>query len=134
MTYFGPANFTDSGTNGLTISLDVKLEKDATFQIGLANPFVGLFLDSQNGTFKISGAPARSGKAAFAVGSWHKVSMTSKNGVVTATLDGVPLSGGVEIEDQTPAVMGAAGHGGYYVQMSLDRYVFADVDNFQLSV
>jgi hypothetical protein len=35
MTYFGPANFTDAGPNGFTITLDVKLEKDATFGIGL---------------------------------------------------------------------------------------------------
>jgi hypothetical protein len=43
---------------------------------------------------------------------------------VSATLDGKPLGkkSSKGIED------------GFYIQMSLDRYVFADVDNFQLTV
>jgi hypothetical protein len=87
------------------------------------------------------------------VGAWHKVAVSSKGGVVTATLDGKTLVGSVAVEEPLVAVEGGAhitkgaplhtdtgnttsgnGNGGFYVQMSLDRYIFADVDNFQLSV
>ena len=33
-TYFGPQQFNESGANGFTIALEVKLEQDAVFSIG----------------------------------------------------------------------------------------------------
>ena len=124
MTYFGPKHFNSSGTNGFTITLDVKLEKDAVFGIGGSTGgkgFKGLSLDSKNGTFSLGDA---SGTASFAAGTFHKITVTLKPDYVTATLDGKSLgkSKGKGIDD------------GFYIQMSLDRYVFADVDNFQLTI
>ena len=116
--------------------MDVKLEKDATFTIGLGKAFLGLALDSQNGTFAITGGKSGSkGKAAFSVGGWHKVTVNVKGTAVTATLDGQALSGGSsDAGAGVDATVAAEGNGGYYIMMSLDRYVMADVDNFKLSV
>jgi len=57
VTYFGPKHFNASGAAGFTISLDVKLEKDAIFGIGGskgggkgAGALAGVTLDSKNGT------------------------------------------------------------------------------------
>lgn len=49
MTYFGPKAFNASGAKGFTISLDVKLEKDAVFGIGgsTGKSFMGVLLDSK---------------------------------------------------------------------------------------
>ena len=120
MTYFGPKAFNASGPKGFTISLDVKLEKDAVFGIGGSTGgkggFVGLRLDSTK-------------QAGFTVGQFHKVTVTLKPGSMSATLDGKPVNG------QPDEVREGGGiKDGFYIEMSLDRYVMADVDNFQLTV
>ena len=103
MTYFGPKAFNASGSNGFTISLDVKvrrchlslaslrqkplidpavspcpqLEKDAVFGIGGSTGgkgFAGVLLDSKNSTFTMGG---QSGSATFATGKFHKVRLAS---------------------------------------------------------
>jgi hypothetical protein len=87
-----------------------------------ASNFAGVLLDSKNGTYTIGEAtrPADS----FKLGSFHKVEVTLTAHSVSAMLDGKSLgkSSGKGISD------------GFYIMMSLDRYVFADVDNFQLTV
>lgn len=102
--------------------MDVKLEKDAIFAIGGStggNTFAGLQLDSKNGTYTIGEDTGP--VASFKPGSFHKVEVTLTAKSVSATLDGKSL--------------GKSNKGigdGFYIVMSLDRYVFADVDNFQL--
>ena len=116
-TYFGPKHFNASGANGFTITLDVKLETDAVFSIGASagkSSFAGIRLDSKNGT------------APFSVGKFHKVAVTFKTDSVTATLDGKPLT-------QAGGVVGKGIADGFFIEMSIDRYIFADVDNFMLS-
>lgn len=121
-TYFGPKNFNASGAQGFKITLDVKLEKDAIFAIGGStggNTFAGLQLDSKNGTYTIGEDTGP--VASFKPGSFHKVEVTLTAKSVSAALDGKSL--------------GKSNKGigdGFYIVMSLDRYVFADVDNFQL--
>ena len=124
MTYFGPQHFNESGANGFTIALDVKLEKDAVFSIGGSagkSSFAGVRLDSKNGTYTLG---STSGPASFAVGAFHKVAVTLKDGSMSAPLDGKALGGKAHHKSL----------GNFYIEMSLDRYVFADVDNFILSV
>lgn len=64
-----------------------------------------------------------SGKASFAVGTTHKVSVTLKPGSVSASLDGKVL-----------ATDSKGINDGFFVVMNLDRYITADVDNFQLTI
>jgi hypothetical protein len=141
VTFFGPKDFNASGAQGFKIALDVKLEHDAVFGIGGSTgpvpdvgvqKWYGLLLDSKNGTYKIvywTGTkkfqrheitgPA----ASFKPGSFHQVEVILTAQSVSALLDGQPLgNSSTGISD------------GFYIMMSLDRYVFADVDNFQLTV
>ena len=119
----GPKQFNASGAQGFKIALDVKLEGDAVFGIGGSNggkAFAGVLLDSKNGTFTIG---EESGSVtSFKAGSFHRVEVTLSAQSVDASLDGKPLGkkSNKGIQD------------GFYIQMSLDRYVFAQVDNFQL--
>ena len=125
MTYFGPKHFNDTGANGFTITLDVKLEKDAVFSIGGSTgkaSFAGVRLDSKNGTYTLG---SESGPVSFAAGAFHKVAVTLKAGSMTATLDSKALGAATKHKGLV---------GGFFVEMSLDRYVFADVDNFMLRV
>jgi len=136
MTYFGPQEFTAAGPKGFTINVQVMIEEDATFGIGLSPGFQGLLLDSK-GTFTIKGDKGgSSGTADFKAGTWHNVTVSNVEGAVTATLDGKALTGSAtaassQPEERADAVT-AKGGAGKYVQMSLDRYVFAAVDNFMI--
>ena len=101
----------------------VKLEKDTVFGIGGSTggkgQFAGVLLDSKNKTFTVGN---ESGPAAFAVGAFHKVEVALTEAGVSATLDGKALGKSTKgIGD------------GFFIEMSLDRYVMADVDNFQLT-
>jgi len=125
MTYFGPKKFNASGAQGFKIALDVKLEQDAIFGIGGSTGgknFAGLLLDSKNGTYTIG---EETGSAAsFKSGSFHQVEVILTAQSVSASLDGKPLG-----KKSTKGISD-----GFYIMMSLDRYVYADVDNFQLTV
>ena len=57
-------------------------------------------------------------------GALHKVAVTLTPHSVSVSLDGKLLGRSSE----------AGMKDGFYIKMSLDRYVFAAVDNFQLSV
>eukprot|EP01052_Picozoa_sp_SAG31_P012275 SAG31_NODE_714_length_12645_cov_15.347760_8_plen_518_part_00 len=125
-SYFGPKTFNASGPNGFRISIDVRLESDAIFAIGGSKVVecpLCLRLDSKNGTFRLGN---QSGAAKFSTGSIHKVVLVLKTNSMSASLNGIPLvdrSGEKHcgIED------------GFFISMSLDRYVYADVDNFEIS-
>lgn len=135
-TYFGPAAFNTTSANGLTLALDVKLEKDASFTLGLGKTFYGLTLDSLNNTYTCTSAGSggtKKGKASFATNVWHKITVNIKGGLVTATLDGKTLAGGGGNADADVDRVGG-GSDGFYIVMSLDRYIYADVDNFKITV
>jgi len=112
------------------MTVDVKLEADAVFTFGAmqGKNFVGINLDSEKGTFSTTGSQPQSGKASFAINTWHKLALTLTNDAVKASLDGVPLASSARLgASETKSI------DGFYIKMELDRYVFAAVDDFRLS-
>ena len=75
----------------------------------------------KNGTFSLNGGNKTSA-CAFEVGNFHKVAVTLTPDSISAALDGKVLG-----------KSSTTNRDGFYIQMSLDRYVFADVDNFALT-
>ena len=108
-TYFGPAQFNDS----TKISFDVLLEDHASIHLVAGSSLVlntsGVWsFDKKSGT-----------DLDFKVGQWNTVEMeigrsASFNGKVLATSD-----------------HDSAGHG-TPIKLSMDRYIFAQVDNFSI--
>ena len=132
MSYFGPDNFNTSA--GLTLSLDVMLEDDAVFTIGLGSKV--LDLDSNTGSFTLHGDFGKkvTGPAKFGKGSWHIVELKMESSGATASLDGAVLGNVTSLSagdggGKAGDVEGSAGH---HVTMSLSAYVFANVDNFAI--
>ena len=127
LTYFGPAGFNASG--GLTMKIDVMIEEeDATFSLlGLVGQSkTGIEINSGNGSWSFTGTGQSTvgGITDFKAGVFHSLAMHVNTTMITASLDGKVLGSSPLKHMQD----------GFYIAMGLDKYVYAQVDNWSLSV
>ena len=133
-TYWGPQHGSVLGP-GVQVTVDVMLEAAAVYKIaslygrgdadgeadGDASGDGSLWelALSTNGTWAFGGAH---GSVAFSVGKWAKLAVQSGAGWTAALVDGT-------LVHNATASVGT----GWNVKVSLDRYVFAGMDNFAVT-
>ena len=123
LTYFGPKKFNCS-TGGFKMQLDVLIEEtgDATFALSAGN--TGISIDSATGAWNFTGtgsSVAQSGGSSFRKGAWHTLYVGINASHIVAALDGKLLGAGAN-----------QGRDMFFVQMGLDSYVYAGVDNWSI--
>merc|ERR1712039_277752 len=115
-------------------------------QLGRAH---GVVLNS-NGSYSIDAGGEGSGSK-FSERSWHRVELSGAKDWTCVTIDGVVLGNVTAAEDQAPWEPNSAAPNGGWIQdpwvawsmgpvnqggapsISLSRYIFAEIDNFELS-
>jgi galactosylceramidase len=129
LTYFGPSAF--NASDSLTMTVDVMIEAmDAKFSLGLGQGSkgkmnAGIEIDSSAGAWSLPGTTAKGSTSAFTKGKFHTIILEINSTSVAATLDGNVLGSG--------ACNSGVCADGLYIQMGLDKYVYAQVDNWSVS-
>lgn len=126
-TYWGPQEGSVLGA-GVTVAVDVMVEAAAAFTIATDGGSNGFLLSlSTNGTFAFGRCPSHqqacvTGKLAFSPGKWHKLVVQTSSAWQAASVDGQSIAN----------ISSSDGHG-WNIKVSLDRYVFAGMNNFKIT-
>ena len=122
LTYFGPQKFNCSSGFKMTLNVMIEAAEDATFSLSAKG--MGVQIDSATGAWNFTGTghSTQGGSSSFRKGQWHTLYVGINTTHIVAALDGNMLGTGAN-----------KGKEGFYVQMGLDKYVYADVDNWSVA-